>query len=829
MKRLYEQLDAIQFKPDYLCVIIDKEKDYHRACRGFSINGLKYCRLLGTNGGVKNETIVFISERHADEIRRRIDNGRNMNKAMVPAKLEAYKALTCSASIPVSMPDGILVVNDCETEFLSDIIYLNDEDDGEPVMEEQKQVSVQLNESDGYGLMLPSLAGKWSNELGLDYMVSGVNTRFSWEKGMVFTFDFQDFAEKVAHTYIVKDAWGNDVDVRHVELMLTTSMLKLWDSYDSCDDYVSNCIANGYTFGIAKTCPKELEQERTLNYQFIQSYDLDDEDIEQLIKPTMDEIKDVLYADRAKTILFLKGAGLNEENIGQLDNDYVRALMIEPSMLNDPYIQNNIYQMIRNRINEAKVGVLKVHGNYSIVCGDPYSLCQHTFGLEVTGLLKAGEIYNHYWSQLGAERLACFRAPMTCHNNIRLVHPHNSKDASYWYQYMTTCTLFNSWDTAAHALNGMDKDGDLVMLTDNQVLVDKLQVLPALMCVQRKADKKIVSEADAIRANIDSFGDDIGKTTNWITSMFDVQAQFDKESREYKELDYRIKCGQLFQQNAIDKAKGIIAKPMPREWHDRHSVNIIEDVDKKRFYQKLVADKKPYFMRLIYPALMKQYNTYIKNTNKNAMREFQMTVDELLEIPPSELSDRQKDFLRYYRSRMPVGTNDCVMNRICRRFESEFDGYLGRHNADVEFDYTVMKSGAEYSKSQYNAIVKLYESYNKRLRSYAVFANYERVDEYDTFSRMLEMKNEFVQECTRVCQNRFALCDIVLDICYQRSSTKRFAWEMCGDEIIENLLARNNGMISYPTLDGNGGIRFGGNRFLMKTQEIGGNDEYCSK
>lgn len=829
VKRLYERLDDIQFKPDYLCVIIDKEKDYHRACRGFSINGLKYCRLLGTNGGVKNETIVFISERHAAEIRRRIDNGRNLEKAMVPAKLEAYKALTCSASIPVSMPDGILVVNDCETEFLSDIIYLNDEADGEPVMEERKQVKVQLNESDGYGLMLPSLAKKWSEELGLDYLVSGVNTRFSWEKGMVFTFDFRDFAEKVAHTYIVKDAWGNDVDVRNVELMLTTSMLKLWDSYESCADYVSNCMENGYTFGIAKTCPKELEQERTLNYQFIQSYDLSDEDIEQLIKPTMDEIKDVLYADRAKTILFLKGAGLNEENVQRLDNDYIKALMIEPSMLNDPYIQNNIYQMIRNRINEAKVGVLKVHGNYSIVCGDPYSLCQHTFGLEVTGLLKAGEIYNRYWSQVGAERLACFRAPMTCHNNIRLVHPHNSEEASYWYQYMTTCTLFNSWDTAAHALNGMDKDGDLVMLTDNHVLVDNLRVLPALMCVQRKADKKIVSEADAIRANIDSFGDDIGKTTNWITSMFDVQAQFDRGSREYKELDYRIKCGQLFQQNAIDKAKGIIAKPMPREWHDRHSVNIIEDADKKRFYQRLVADKKPYFMRLIYPALMKQYNTYIKNTNKNAMREFQMTVDELMEIPQSRLTDRQKDFLRYYRSRMPVGTNDCVMNRICRRFECEFDGYLGRHNADVEFDYTVMKSGAEYSKSQYNTIMKLYENYNKRLRSYAVFANYERVDEYDTFSRMLEMKNEFIQECTRVCQNRFALCDIVLDICYQRSSTKRFAWEMCGDEIIENLLARNGDAISYPTLDGNGDIQFGGNRFSMREQVIGGNDEYCSE
>lgn len=212
--------------------------------------------------------------------------------------------------------------------------------------------------------------------------------------------------------------------------------------------------------------------------------------------------------------------------------------MIEPQILNDPYVQSSIYQMIRNRINEAKVGVLKVHGNYSIVSGDPFSLCQHIFGLKVTGLLKSGEIYNKYWCDQHAERLACYRAPMTCHNNIRLVFPHRSDEASHWYQYMTTCTIFNSWDTAAHALNGMDKDGDLVMLTDNKVLVDNLKVLPALMCVQRKAKKKIVTEADAIQANIDSFGDDIGKTTNWITSMFDVQAQFQKGSKEYEELDY---------------------------------------------------------------------------------------------------------------------------------------------------------------------------------------------------------------------------------------------------------------------------------------------------
>lgn len=552
IKQLYAKLDSIQYKSDYMCLIIDKKNDYYKACRGFTINGIKYKRLLGTNGGIKNSTIVFISERCEDEIKRRIENGRNPDKALVTAKLEAYKALTCSASTPVSMPCGVLVVDDVVTEFISDITYLSDECDGEPVMESRNQEKIEMDASDGFGLMSPALAERWSSELDLDYVVSGVNTRFSFEKGMVFTFDFHDFANTFSSgKYIVKDAWGDDVDIRNVELILTTSMVKLWDSYDSCEDYLTKSIENGYTFGIAKTCPKELENERNLNYQFIQSYDLNDEDIEELISPTMNEIKDVLNGDWRKTVLFLKGFGLNENNIDRIDDDFIKAIMIDSRMADDPYVQNSIYQLIKNRINEAKVGVLKVHGNYSIVSGDPFSLCQSIFGIKVTGLLREGEIYNKYWSDIKADKLACFRAPMTCHNNIRLVHPTDREDVRYWYRYMTTCTVFNSWDTAASALNGMDFDGDLVMLTDNTVLVNNLKQQPALMCAQRKAKKIIPTDDDFIRSNIESFGNDIGQTTNWITSMFEAQSHFEKGSKEYETLAYRIRCGQLYQQNAI--------------------------------------------------------------------------------------------------------------------------------------------------------------------------------------------------------------------------------------------------------------------------------------
>ncbi len=553
IKALYARLDEVQYKPDYMCLIIDREKDYRRACKGFKINGIPYVRLLGTNGGIKNSTIVFVSERLAPELRRRIDNGRDKEKALVPAKLEAYQALVCSGSSPVSLPHGIAVVNDCMTHFKSDVITLDDEGVDEPTMKFVEGMEIELDASDGCGMMLPSLAERWSAELKLGYTAAGFNTRFPWEKGMVFAFDFLAFADEVAGTRIIQDAWGNPVDLTNVELVLTTSMVKLWDSYKDFDDYLCNCLANNYTFGITKSTPRVLEKERCLNYQFIQSYGLADDDIEKLIAPTVQEIHDILSLDWRKTVLFLRGLGLADKEEVRLEPDFATAIMIEPQILQDPYVRKKVYGLIKKRITDAKIGVIKVHGNYSIISGDPYSLCQSMFGLEVTGLLKAGEIYNKFWADCGAERLACFRAPMTCHNNIRLVHPANSPEVAKWYQYMDTCTIFNSWDTAGAALNGADYDGDLVMLTDNEVLVNRLVPSPALMCAQRRAEKKIVTEEDLIQSNIIAFGDEIGKITNRVTSMFDVIAQYEEGTKEYEVLDYRIKCGQCFQQNSMAK------------------------------------------------------------------------------------------------------------------------------------------------------------------------------------------------------------------------------------------------------------------------------------
>lgn len=828
IRKLYGQLDAVQFKPDYMCLIIDRVSDYRRACKGFSINGIRYRRLLGTNGGIKNSTIVFVSERLWPELSRRIENDRDPSVPFVTAKLEAYKALACSASVPVSYPSGILVVPDAITEFTDSVIFMTDECDGEPIMELRENEKIAMNASDGFGLMLPSLAERWSGELGLRYTAGAMNTRNSFEKGVLFAFDFIEFAEKVAGTYMVKDAWGNEVDIRSVEVILTTSMLKLWSSYKSCDDYIEKCKKNGYTFGITKTSPERLENERSLNYQFIQSYDLSDEDIEELIRPTIDEFHSVLHGDWRSAVLFMKGSSLDDRTVREMDDDFMKAVMVDPRILDDPYVQKCVYQQIRNRINQAKVGVLKVHANYSIISGDPYLLCQSVFGLEKTGLLRAGEIFNRYWADTDAERLACFRAPMSTHENIRSVVPVRREDVCYWYRYMPTSTVLNAWDTMTSALNGCDFDGDLVFLTDNRVLVDKLDSRPALACAQRNAEKRIPDEEDFIQSNIESFGNEIGQTTNYITSMYEVRSGFPNDSEEYKVLSYRIRCGQLYQQNVIDKAKGIVAKPMPRVWYDKRAAGKIEDERDRDLYVRISAFRKPYFMRYIYPDLMKEYNTYIKNADKNALREFGKTVDELRSTPDEERTEEQNTFLMYFDLRMPVGMNDCVMNKICRRFEREFDGFSASASKNSAFDYTIMKNGAEYTSAQMASVSGLFREYRSLMRKYNNDARHDRVDPDDVSVKREAFFLEFLRESQAVCTNGKALCDLMVDLGYGGKGSPGFTWRMCAPEILDNLLDANGRVIRYPVRSEDGDFTYCGERFAVKEidYEEAADDDY---
>lgn len=824
IRSLYSELDELQFNCELVYVVMDRNEDYFRAVHGFTVNGVKYLRLVGTTGGIKESTIAFASVTVRDELLRRMDNGRDTGKKIIPAKLQAYLALVCSGSTPVSFPHGVAVVSDCFTKFKTDVVTIqdgeNDYGENEPVLTYENGVEVELDESDGYGMMLPSLAERWSSELGLGYTASGMNTRFAFEKGMVFCFDYIDFAKNVAGNTVVKDVWGNEVDLEQTELVLTESMLKLWDSYGSFDEYIKNCTSNGYSFRVAKVSPKKSDEMRTLNYQFIQSYDMDDGDIDELIAPTADRVRDVLTGDADKALLFLRGLNMTDSSVVSAAPDFVKAMTVDRRVFDDPFVKRSIWQMIRKRVDDAKVGVLDVHGNFSIVSGDPYSLCQHMCGMEVTGLLKSGEIYSRFWKENGSDEVVCFRAPMTCHNNIRKMRVVNDRfSCDYWYRYMNNCVLFNSWDASAFAMNGMDKDGDLVFTTDNEVLLRKYKYTPCIVCQQRSAEKIVPTERDIIYSDMRGFGDDIGKITNRITSMYAIRSSFPEGSEERDRLDYRIMCGQHFQQNAIDKIKGIVSEPMPKKWYDYRTAHKFGDeVD-----QRIVAEKKPYFMRYIYPTLSRQYNKHIRSAERKCEMLFDMTYEELLALDEALMTDEMREFVRAYSAKMPVNTEKCLMNSICRKIEERFPSVSMLPLSDEDFDASILKSDSaeQYTKTAYYAVKSIYTDYTLEMKKLSDRKRMEANADKDAFKSDYDMmKRDFRKRCLSVCSNAEELCNIMIDLCYSGASSKNFVWDICGGQIIENLLNKNGRRMSYPALCGNGSDSYMGHRYAVRTVEV---------
>ena len=555
IKELYEKLYKVQFKEDYLCLIIDKLSDYDRANKGFKVNGIEYRRLLTTTNGVKTSTVVYTSVKLRDELKKRIENGRNIQVPLVPAKLGAYEALCSSASIPVSWPKGIIVVKDCITKFKADLINIDDSDTSkEPVVQFSPMQDIENNASDGCSMMLPSLSRRWNGELGYnpEETLSGCNLRCAWTKGMTFTFDYIEWAEKNIGSYIIKDIWGTERDIRDSELIITESQLKLWNCYDSWEDYYNKCIENHYTIRIAKTAPHEVDDVRQTNYQFLQIHEANDNDVAELISDTITEIKDIMKLDYKKSIVYLSGTGLDEKNIRSMDLA-AQALMINKNMIDDPYISSKIRNMIQKRIREAKIGVLDVRGNFQILSGDLVCLCESMFGLEPRGILKAGEIYSKYWKDENISQVVCYRAPMSNEHSVLTQNVSYSEDAAYWFRYIDTCVVVNAWDTMPQALNGFDFDGDLLFTTSNPVLLRTHKNLPALNCIQYKASKKVVTEEDVIQSNYKGFGSKIGQITNRITCMTTLMSNYSKNDEEYKVLKYRTQCGQAQQQAEIDQ------------------------------------------------------------------------------------------------------------------------------------------------------------------------------------------------------------------------------------------------------------------------------------
>lgn len=829
-RKLYDELDKLQFKPDYLMVIMDKPLDFDKLNKGFAINGIKFRRLVGTSNGVKKSTVVYCSVVNEkgicvyEELEKRLNGGRDENKELIPAKFEAYKALACSASVPVSMPKDVLVVDDFLLNVKSNYIQLEDSETSDEPIETYLTGEVELNASDGFGLVCPELAERWSTELGLDYVAGGMCIRNLFCKGMVFSFDFHEFARRYCNDNTIIDIWGTVHNIEDIELILPASVMKLWDSYRSLAHYLECCEKYHHGFAVTKVCEKELENERTLNYQFIQSYDLTDDEITELVMPTVTDIKETIHGNVDKTILFLHGEFPENYKFVKDNNHLAKALMIKPELAGDPYVISSVKNMLEKKKEQTKTGKIKVHGNYSVISGDPFAFCQSIFRCDVPdeekGLLRAGEMYSKYWADYDngeGKRVVCFRAPMSVHCNIRAMNVVHNENIDYWYQYMPTVNIINCHDMFYPAESGADSDGDIILTTDNKILLDKWRDEPAILCVQKKGQKSIITQEDLVKSNKSGFGNSIGAITNRITAMYDLLPLFSPDSEQYKTLEYRIRCGQLYQQAEIDKIKGIVTKPMPSYWYTWGKVKLDEtDTEEMALFKErnreIVANKKPYFMKYIYRDLGKRTNDYVSNADMKSLMNTSLPLKKILS--KTDLTGNERAFVEDYRNKLPITDNGSVMNRLCHIAEDLFKR-IGTQKEDKSIDFVTMLSsglGKTANSTKMQQLKELYKQYRDGVKAVEV-----RCDKDEKNDLLSILQDDFRRQALDVCSNMQTLCDSLLKICYKSQYSKRFVWKVCGEQIIDNLVNKH-GNYAYYVRDDGGDVEFRGRKYKKITR-----------
>ena len=842
---LYRELYKWQFREDYVSVVMKNNAHYARANKGFSINGIKYKRLLCTVGGVKMSTVVYVSERIHEELKKRLSNNHDWSVPLVPAKYSAYEALSASGSNVVSwpmdgdskIPGGTIVVRDVITKFMADFIDVDDSNyPCEPIVELKKDQEFENNANDGCGIMTVDLAKRWNGELTGDYdrPLCGCNLRNAFTKGMVFPFDIVRFAEVVNGAssdnpdgYMIEDVWGAQRDVRDAQLIITESQLKLWKSYSSWEHYYNSCIENKYTFRVAKTAVnyEDMDEVRQLNYQFIAPLKLTREDVKDLVKPTVDEISDILGGDYRKTLVYLCGSKLNDDNIMYADV-VARAIMLNPDLVGDDYILNRVHRMIKRRITDAKIGVLDVRGNFQILSGDLYALAQSMFGLPVTGLLKPGEIYSKFWLERNVKEVLCYRAPMSNEHSIVRQSICCDEQAKEWFQYMESIAIVNAWDTMPAALNGFDYDGDLLFTTNNDALMRRQTNLPALRCIQHNAKKEIITEENLIQSNLNGFGSKIGQITNRCTSMTSLMANYSEDDEEYKVLKYRTQCMQAVQQAEIDKAKGIKTYPMQKSWYIlsecKQSDEYTDEYNEKmKFYEKICAHKKPYFFGYNYSSMMKEYRETTNRAITNARQKFRMELSDMLKAYENNelFVDEQRIFVERFIHSLNLDSSKSTCNMICWEIESIFDGKFNFSPKKIDL-YAMLRRDEDSSPSVLDKVVKLCKkSEQKRAIKCAIgFLLNKQDSEYE--EEYSNVDYDISDVLGEVCNNEEQLCDVLLDYCYKYNGNKEILWNVCGETILGRLA--HGKTLYYPAVSPNGDFEVQGKKYLMREYSLGG-------
>lgn len=835
------EIDDMLYVKDYVTIVMESTKDYDYICEnGVEINGKIYHRLSCSAGQARKSTIVVCPNDIIDEVVHRLDNDRNKNVPLAASKYNAYFGLSSSATQVVSEPKFI-VVKDFENTDTFDVHFVTEVAGNTDDLVEDKTVTQTFNRTDGMGLISSRQAKKWADELGLDYIPSQFGLRQSFIKGMLCTFPIHEFCEEInGGNYIVdtiyKDENGNYIkaDLRDYDIIISESQFKLWNCYDGVDDYLEKCHKNGLKWGIPQYAPKECKNILKMNYQFLQTLNLNETDIKELCKPFVDWITGVSYDNFEYMLLFLLGVNNTEESINNFlrssDNYWLKSLVVNPDLKNDKFIRTKIRDLIKNKIKKGCMGDIYVKGNFQTLVSDPYAYMQHVCGIEPTGLLDKDEFYSNYWNERNVTQVDGMRSPLTFRSEHVVMNLKKNAETEKWYRYCKTGIIINWFGHTVQNFGGADFDLDILATTSDPTIIKGVYRNELTMTYDApKPEKKIFTKEDIQNADKFGFGSIIGQITNKSSNAYallkEIEDKYGKDNDMWRITYSRlIQCCKA-QSCQIDKTKlGREVKGIPKLWVEYRKTDdktaeknnyTPEDIENIRFYNSILLDKYPYFFRYRYPDCKKKYDKYVDSNETACKQRFGISLKSLIDL--NQKTPEQMTFLDNYYKYMPVTMSDSPMNLLCKYIEG-INFEISKKIKEESSDNAVLdlKYDIEYNNSDYEKVSGIIDECLLFYRELQ-FENAEKEKDKRGIFDFSKYTYDIIASVGSVC----GAFNYVIDYFYINNpqKSKDVMWELIGRYIYEKL-RMNKTTVMFPMPDKNGNVTYLGENYSVQEVEV---------
>lgn len=284
----------------------------------------------------------------------------------------------------------------------------------------------------------------------------------------------------------------------------------------------------------------------------------------------------------------------------------------------------------------------------------------------------------------------------------------------------------------------------------------------------------------------------IGSCINKASSIFATRSQFAEDSVEYKELSDRIMLSQAISQSYIDYRKSGSAFDMPRHWSNQKGVDLL-DFEEQHFNSRIVADKKPMFMKNVYEAQSTQQNELYDMLNLKSIALFGITAKELLMMKQEDMTANQRTLVNHFIEQSEFNLCDNSTMSVWERQAETMLKEVKNHNT-TKSTGELLKSGVQYDVKLEKQVRELLLTYNKTIKDYvANLANLEKDPD-----KRKEMKEAFIGEAINelyvdildVCVDEVVATDVMVTVCYALSKCADVLFELFGEQIYNNVKSR---------------------------------------